>query len=242
MAEALNQEFRVYTPAAYRSMFQGKSALVVLDDVWTLDAIQPFLLNAGRSRLLYTTRMREIASSVGARNYDVSFLDDTQARKFLARWSGSDIMSMPEPFASLIIGECKGLALGLSMIGATLKNKPATDWARILRNVQNARLKDTGVRLANHAYRTLYASIAASVEELLPEDKVRYQKLAILLEDMPAPAALLQQIWGGPMDEVEDAMGRFVDLSLASRDAEASIRLHDFQLDFVRGEHMVHQP
>src|SRR5258707_12889499 len=32
-------------------------------------------------------------------------------------------------------------------------------------------------------------------------------------------------------------MGRFVDLSLASRDAESSIRLHDFQLDFVRGEH-----
>ena len=236
MAEALNQEFKIYTSAAYRSLFIGKSVLVVLDDVWTLDAIQPFLLNSGNSRLLYTTRVREIAASLGAKNHNVSLLDDIQARIFLARWSGCDSQSLP-PQAKEIIAECKGLVLGLAMIGATLRNKPATDWARILRNLKRSSLRATGVPLANYAYRTLYSSISASVEELSPEDKVRYLKLAILLEDMPAPAVLLQQIWGGGSDEVEAFMSHFVDVSLANFDAEGSIRLHDFQLDFVRGEH-----
>ena len=237
MALHLNREFKAYSEAAYRSLFRGKSVLVVLDDVWTLDAIEPFLLDSSSSRLLYTTRNREIAASLGAKNHDVDLLDDAQARRFLAQRSGWEPLPLPEPQATEILSECKGLVLGLAMIGAALKNKPASDWARIVRNLRKARLKDTGARVANYAYRTLWASIAASVEELSPEDRERYCRLAILLEDMPYPATLLQQIWGGEVDEVETAMNQLVDQSLASRDAEGSIRIHDFQLDFVRGEY-----
>jgi NB-ARC domain len=209
MAQALNREFEVYTPAAYRSLFVGKSVLVVLDDVWTLDDIQPFLLDSGNSRLLYTTRVREIAASLGAKSHDVSLLDDKQARIFLARWSGDDSRPLPEPQATEILAECKGLVLGLAMVGAALKDKRATDWARILGNLKNARLRDGGVRLANYAYRTLYSSIFASIEELSPGDKFRYSKLAILLDDMSAAAVLLQQIWGGDMDDVQAALLTF---------------------------------
>jgi len=237
MAQALDLEFKTYTPAAFRSLFIGKSVLVVLDDVWTLDAIEPFLLDEGKSRLLYTTRIREIAASLGARNYDVSLVDDGQASIFLARWSGRDSRPLPEPHSTEIIAECGGLVLGLAMIGAALKKKPAGDWARVLRNLKRARLKDSGVKLGNYPYHNLYSSISASIEELSPEDKGRYLKLAILLDDMPAPAVLLQQIWGGDTDDVEAVMCRLVDVSLANFDADRSIRLHDFQLDFVRAEH-----
>jgi WD40 repeat protein len=182
-------------------------------------------------------RVREIAASLGAKNHDVSLLDETQARIFLARWSGRESEPLPEPQAAEIIAGCKGLVLGLAMMGAALKNKSATDWARILRNLKSARLRDSGVKVGNYAYHTLYSSISASIEELSPEDKGRYFKLAVLLEDMPAPAVLLQQIWGGDRDEVEARMSRLVDVSLANFDAEGSIRLHDFQLDFIRGEH-----
>jgi WD40 repeat protein len=237
MALHLNRELKVYSPAAYRSLFSGKSILVVLDDVWTLDAIEPFLLDSGSSRLLYTTRNREIAASLVAKNHDVDLLDDAQARRFLAHRSGWEQSPLPEPQATDILFECKGLVLGLAMIGAALKNKPTPDWARIVRNLRKACLNETGARVANYAYRTLWASIAASVEELSPEDRKRYCRLAILLEDMPCPATLLQQIWGGDVDVVGAAMNRLVDQSLASRDPEGNIHIHDFQLDFVRGEY-----
>jgi hypothetical protein len=236
MAEHLNLEFKVYSQAVYRSMFKGKSVLVVLDDVWSLDFIESFRIDLGSSRLLYTTRIREIAPSLGAKNHDVGLLDDIQARQFLARWSGCEFSRLFEPQATEILGECKGLVLGLAMIGAALKNKPASDWARIVRNLRNSRLKDAGVPVANYAYRTLWASIAASIEELSRQDRDRYFRLAILLEDMSAPVALLQHIWSGDGDDVEAVMNRLVDLSLASRDASGGIRLHDLQLDYVRAQ------
>lgn len=132
MAMHLNQEFRVSSEAAYRSLFRGKSVLVVLDDVWTLDAIEPFLLDSGSSRLLYTTRNHEIAASLVAKNHDVGLLDDAHARRFLAHRSGWEQSPLPEPEATEILSECKGLVLGLAMIGASLKNKPASDWARVI--------------------------------------------------------------------------------------------------------------
>lgn len=236
MALHLNQEFRVYSRAAYRSLFRNKSILVVLDNVWTLDEIEPFLLDIGSSKLLYTTRNREIADSIGAKNHDVDLLSDLDARRFLAQRSNHPL-PLPEPAAKEIISQCKGLVLGLAMIGAALKNKPVSYWTRIVKNLRKARLKETGVRVANYAHHTLWASIAASVEQLSPEDRRRYCDIAILLEDMPCSAVLLRQMWGGEMDEAEAAMGRFVDMSLASRDADGSIRLHNFQLDFVRGEY-----
>jgi hypothetical protein len=194
MALLLNQEFKVYSQAAYRSLFKEKSVLVVLDDVWTLEDLQPFRLDSGNSRVLYTTRIRELASAFDAENHDVNLLDSSQARLFLARWSGLTPESLPEPHATAILSECRGLVLGLAMIGAALKKKPASAWTRIVRNLKNARLRETGARVPDYAYDNLYASIWASFEELSFEEKQLYRKLAILLEDMPAPPSLVQQI------------------------------------------------
>lgn len=236
MAEAQNREFKVYNQVAYRSLLKEKSILVVLDDIWTPEILTPFLPDRGASRLLYTSRNREIAAATGATNYDVNILSESQSRRCLARWSGYESKPIPEPEATQILAECKGLVLSLAMIGATLRDKPAKEWERISKNVKSARLKGSLIQPADYAYKTLYASIAASVKELAPEDRARYLLLAILLEDLPAPAVLLQQIWGGGMDEVEDFMSKLVGLSLATRDANDNIRLHDFQLDYLRGE------
>jgi WD40 repeat protein len=236
IAEHMNVEFKVYSQAAYRSLFINKSILVVLDDVWTLDLIQPFRLESGGSRLLYTTRNREIASSLGAKNYDISLLDDAQARLCLGRWSGREGLPLPEPQATEILRECRGLVLAVAMIGAALKGKRESDWERILLNLRKANLNGAGTRIADYVYPTLSASIAASVGELSPEDTERYFRLAILLEDMAAPAVLLQQIWGDELGDVETAMNRLVDLSLASRDAGGGIRIHDLQHDYVQAQ------
>jgi len=235
-AENLNLEFKTYSSASYRSMLKDRSVLVVLDDVWMREDIEPFLLDAGRSRLLYTTRKRDLSSSMNARKFDVASLDNMQARRFLAHYSGRELSTLPEPQADQILSECKGLALAIAMIGAALRargpDKSNSAWDRVLHGLSQARLNAAGSRFSS-----IVASIAASVDELLPEDRNRYFALAVLLEDMPATSALLQQIWGGDLYDVEDAMDRLVEFSLASRDAMGGILLHDLQLDFVRDQH-----
>jgi len=239
VAAALNQEFRNYSEAAYQSLFKGKAVLVVLDDVWTLDAVEPFCLGPGLSRLLYTSRNRELAGSLGADNYEVGVLQEAETRLFLARWSGRDPDGLPEPYGTEILAECKGLILGLAMIGAALKGQPDREWARTLASLKKPQpqLKRIGRRPGGYAYETLHASIGASVDVLDPSSKARYLQLAVLLEDMAAPEVLLQSIWGGRKEDVQGTTRLLVDRSLASRDADDSIRLHDFQLDFVRSEY-----
>jgi WD40 repeat protein len=237
LAQSLNQQFRVYNEATYQSLLSNKAVLVVLDDVWKLSDVEPFLLAPGRSRLLYTSRDQGLAGPLGADNHQVDVLDDAQARRFLSRWSGRENQPLPEPSASGILNQAKGLALALAMIGAVLRGKPNAEWANQLANLEKARLKQVGVRPANYRYESLYASIAVSVNALDDIDKARYLKLAVLLEDMPAPVPLLRCLWGGNEQDVQSTMLLLVDRSLAQREADGSIRLHDLQLDYVRGEH-----
>ena len=199
IAQALNQEFRVYTEATYRTLLRNKAVLVVLDDVWGLKDVEPFRLGPGRCRLLYTTRNRELAGPLESDNQEIGVLDDAQARRFLGRWSGHNDTPLPEPHASGILRACRGLALGLAMVGAALKNQPDREWARLLADLKNEKRRlRVGVRPAGYAgYETLHASIAVSVEALGPNAKARYLRLAVLLEDMSAPEVLLRALWGG---------------------------------------------
>lgn len=237
IATVLNKEFRTYTEAAYRSLLKDKAVLVVLDDVWTTEAVEPFLPGPGRSRLLYTSRDKSLAGPLNAAEQEVGILDEGQARRFLARWSGRDGVALPEPYATEILAECKGLVLGLAMIGAALKGQAESEWADTLVDLRKARLKAIGTRPGRYTYQSLHASIAVGVDALDPEARSRYLSLAILLEDMSVPETFLRALWGGEDREVRRVVRHFVDRSLASRDAKGSIRLHDFQLDYIRGEH-----
>jgi hypothetical protein len=131
---------------------------------------------SGHSRLLYTSRDKGFAGSLGAKNYEVGFLDPEQARTFLARWSGFEKRPLPEPYASEILAECKGLVLGLAMVGATLRAQPEQEWADMVVGLKKARLKEIGIRPGGYAYQTLHASIAVSVNALDRENKTRYPR------------------------------------------------------------------
>jgi len=237
VAMALNQDFRAYTEAAYRSALKNKAVLVVLDDVWDTESVEPFRLDSGQSRLLYTSRNKSIAGPLNAVEHEVGILDEAQAHRFLRRWSGRDSVAPPEPYATEILAECKGLVLGLAMIGAALKGQPDSEWADTVADLKNAQLKEVGARPGGYAYQTLHASIAVGVDALDPEARSRYLDLAVLLEDMPAPEVLLRALWGVEEREARRVARLYVDRSLARRDARGNIRLHDFQLDYIRGEH-----
>ena len=57
VAAHLNVRLTNPSTTAYRDLFAGLAVLVVLDDVWTVDQVQPFRLEAGRSR--YVVHVKE---------------------------------------------------------------------------------------------------------------------------------------------------------------------------------------
>jgi hypothetical protein len=89
----------------YRTTIAKKAALVIIDDIWSKAALDPFLAESRRSRFLFTTRDAAIAHHSDAREYKVDLLDDAQSRELLARSAGVAVGDLPAAAAD-IIQEC----------------------------------------------------------------------------------------------------------------------------------------
>src|SRR5947209_4272181 len=85
VARALGDDLSGYdNPLAcenrYRTILREKAALVVVDDVWNLEHLQPLLVDAPRSRFLFTTRDTGIARAVTDRRFSANLLSESEAR------------------------------------------------------------------------------------------------------------------------------------------------------------------
>jgi WD40 repeat protein len=220
----------------YRNALRDKAALIVLDDVWSADHIEPFRTESPRSRLLVTTRDAGIAPTFGARAFTANLPAEGEGREMLARWAGLEVEALP-PQAKEALGECGNLPLALAMIGAQLKGKPAGYWDIVLGDLRRADLAKIKARFPE-PHTTLFRAIEVSVDALEGTAKERYLRLAVLLEDMAAAPAVQQTLWNVDEGEALETAERFVGLSLAQRDEPSGgIRLHDLQLDYVRAQY-----
>jgi WD40 repeat protein len=204
-----------------RKTLQDKAALVVLDNVWDARKALPFITEALRSRVLITTRQQEVVKATAAQEFSLDVPERDQARALLAKWSGRAVEDLP-PEAAEIIEECGRLPLAVAMAGAMARGSPDA-WGRVLGRLREADL-----------HPTLLSVIQASAEWLKPEHRLRYLDFAVFPADTPVPQSALQTLWNAHPDEVAEVVEAWVGASLANRDADGRITLHDSQMDYVR--------
>jgi WD40 repeat protein len=219
----------------YRTLMAQKAALVIVDDVWRTEDIEPFIAESPRSRLLFTTRDGSIARAVGADEQGLNVLGTGKARELLARWAGMPVAALRNS-TDEVIRECGGLPLALSMIGALLRGKPPSYWPHVLGLLRQTSLDKISAP-AGYAHRTLMRAIQVSVEALDQRARERYLSLAVLLEDMAVHPAIQQVLWNADELDWLETAEQFVGLSLAQREEGGSIRLHDLQLDYIRAQY-----
>jgi len=73
---------------ALREALEGRPALLVVDDAWTIDAAAAFSVTAPPARLLITTRNNEVLVGLEAEEHKVDVLSPSDALKMLAEWVG----------------------------------------------------------------------------------------------------------------------------------------------------------
>jgi WD40 repeat protein len=239
VARALGDDLSNYdNPLAcehrYRTILREKAALIVVDDIWNLEHLKPLLVDAPRSRFLFTTRDTGIAKAITHRRYSANLLNHDEARLLLSRWSGADPLPLE---ADQIIRECGDLAAAISQIGATLSDVSPAEWRDTLQALQHADITAIEDRLPP-GQQSFFKSLEVSFKALPEAMQTRYLKLAVLLEDVPAPLAVLQTLWQSREAEARQIARYLVDRSLAfwkdTADPARGIRLHDLQLDYVR--------
>src|ERR1019366_3871180 len=132
VAKALGDDLSGYDSALacehqYRTTIASKAALIVVDDVWSKDDIEPLMAESPRSRFLFTTRDASIGRFVSAHEHRADLLDVAQSRQLLASWARVPIAELPTAGDELI-AECGRLPLALSVVGAMLRGAPDKFW------------------------------------------------------------------------------------------------------------------
>jgi hypothetical protein len=218
------------------SALADKACLVILDDVWDARHAEAFPLRASPSaRYLLTTRDAEVLQTLNAQAFSLDVLSPEQALALLADWAGQPVDSLPAE-ARAVARECGYLPLALAMVGAFVRQNPES-WARALHRLQTADLEKLRRLFPGYEHPTLLAALEVSVEALPQDARARYLDLAVFPEEATIPLPVLQAFWG-PLgldeDDVADLAETFVNRSLARRDEEGRLRLHDLQHDYLR--------
>lgn len=228
--------------ASLTKKLSDKVCLIVLDDIWKVPHITPFINALGpRCRLLITTRNEDIATSLKAQECKIEVLSETAALELMANWCEQKTNSLP-PETAKVADECGYLPLALSMCGAMAKS--GTAWSDILEALQEADLDFIENPLPNYPELKLGKAFKVSIDFLSSEDPdavKRYQELAIFPPDEFVPEATLATLWAhtGYLKERNSRklLTKLKDRALLRLDGETPYRLmslHDLQLDYLK--------
>jgi WD40 repeat protein len=215
---------------------EDKNCLIVIDDVWELEHLAPFLRGASSCTRLITTRHFEIAAE--AARVEVDEMTPAEAVQLLT--ARVDV-------GSSNLRACRDLTRRLGEWPLLLELANASLRQRIERgdSVSGAlqyvsqKLEQQGVtafdqRNAQARSRALTRTLELSLNQLEAPERVRYDLLAIFPEDLNVPVRQATLVWGCSEFEAVELLQRFDDRSLLKLDLHsATFYVHDVMRAYV---------
>jgi WD40 repeat protein len=218
-------------------LLDGRACLVVLDDVWDMEALDAFDCLSSSGRLLVTTRDVDIARQGGS-YLEITQLAFGQSLELLARWINIKQSQLP-PRADELCMEVNHLALGVATVGALVAAGGGgaqwdTAWADVLTRLQAADLDKVGHKFSNYEHRTLLRAIDVSLDTLDDEQRRRYHELAVFSGVAEVPRSAVEALWmpkGCTSTDTGELLRLLASRSLLRVSDGQHIGLHDLQYD-----------
>lgn len=223
-------------------VLESQSALVVLDDAWHVEQIEPIIDALGAScRLLVTSRLGELSTATGAPAIELGVLSPEAAMQHLADWTGVEPGALPAE-ADEVAKECGHLPFALALNGAM--HQMGVAWPDLLDALRNAEIDYAEQRFKGYAYPTVLKSIQVSMDVLDAADAdagARLRELAAFHANGGIPESAVAVLWG----HTAGLARRHVSKTLAQLAGKALIRLggeqgtsrrvliHDLQRDYL---------
>ncbi|XP_047179573.1 disease resistance protein RPP13-like [Vigna umbellata] len=237
-----------------RSCLERKRYLVIVDDLWKRqdwDEVQDaFPDNNGGSRILITSRLKEVALHAGddVPHY-LQFLNNEESWELFRRkvFRGEDYPSDLEPLGKQMVQSCRGLPLSIIVLAGLLANKEKSrrEWSKVVGHVNwyltqdETQVKDIVLKL--------------SYDNLPRRLKPCFLYLGLFPEDFEIPVTPLLQKWVAegfiqdtgnrdPDDVAEDYLYELIDRSLvqiARLESNADVKIcqvHDLLRDLCISE------
>jgi hypothetical protein len=176
--------------------FEGRRALLVVDDVWTSEQVEPFLIGGDRVVRLFTTRQHGLLP-VGAALVRVDQMTEVEAHQLLT--AGVPEMP-PTPVAEALRVTGRWPVL-LALVRGAIRDAldgggdPAAELVDVVAALESEGI--TALDAANDGRRS--AAVAATVEismsRLAPDERERYRELAVFAEDVEIPGSVVARLW-----------------------------------------------
>ena len=212
---------------------EHKRCLIVIDDVWDVGHLRPFLRGGPQCARLVTTRQARVAAE--CEDVSVDEMTSQEATALL----GARIDPAPtdlQPFRKLAhrLGEWP-LLLKLANAALRARLDRGDTLERAVRYVERA-LDKHGVTAFDRERPAdrgdaVASTIAVSLDLLDEADRTRCAELAIFPEDIAVPVAALEELWGLDDLDAEEVLSRLHDASMIEFDLGAGVvRVHDIML------------
>lgn len=223
---------------ALAAQMDGKRCLLVLDNVWNLDDLEPFLQGGDQCARLITTRKDPIALAKGAVRVPVDEMEPNEAAALLTLRLEPQPADMA-PYRDLAV-RLGRMPLLLDLAGAWLYSdqQNAIPPAQSLADL-NERLDVQGIvaiHQQNEAERdsALTATLATSLKHLAVDEKERFAQLGIFARDIDIPLSAVEVLWGLSRIDTRDLYRKLNNLSLFRLNSESgTIRLHSVVSDYL---------
>lgn len=215
---------------ALAEKLEHKRCLVVVDDVWDVAHLRPFLRGGPACARLVTTRQARVADE-GSRIAVDEMTAAEAVAVLVARLPEAPADVEPLRRLSQRLGEWPLL---LRLAGAALRQRldRGDSLEGALRYVDRA-LDKRGFYAFDRERplersEAVASTLAVSLDLLVPADRARCAELAVFPEDVAIPCAALGELWGLDELDVEETLARLDDASLLEFDLGTGVvRLHD---------------
>jgi len=217
--------------AMFRDRMHDRNALILLDNAADEAQVRD-LIPAGPACLVLITSRRVLAGLDGANLWSLDAFSPGEALELLARVVGADRVAAEPDAAAEIVAQCRHLPLGVALVAARLRSRPA--WS----------LADLGERLEDHT--RLLAELATGGRGIAAAFALSYQNLTVGQQrmfrflglhpgadfDAGAAAALA----GSDQREAERLLEDLLDANLLQQRAVGRYTLHDLLRAYARDQ------
>lgn len=234
-----------------RQLLSDKELLIVIDDVWNAENLQPFLEGGSRCSRLISTRNLDIIPK-NAKKVHVDAMTKEEATKLLGSGLSKDDSKDDNYYLQLyrlatILGEWPLL---LKLVNRAIYHRVTNGGQSLQQAIEysSKALEKKGLtffdnRDAASREQAVAKTLSVGIDLLDENERERYTELAVFVEDIDIPLSTLHKLWSktGGLDEfdTEDLCGRLERLSLIySFDLNSkTIRLHDVIRKYLLGQH-----
>ncbi|OCY12577.1 MAG: hypothetical protein BEV12_02090 [Microcystis aeruginosa CACIAM 03] len=225
-----------------RTLLADKKALLVVDDLWNVEDIDPFRVAVNQCKLLVTTREVPVK---GAIRYDLDVMTESQSLALLTGYLKHELNLADQKQAKILAKIVGYLPLALELTAAQIED--GIPWAELIEDLRaeiaNLEILDRleAGDTANEEKRKHYSLIACfnlSLKRLNGQRLRQFSWLGVLPDDVTITEKMAATLWDCQVREARQTLrylrGKALLLTGVSSELLTSYRVHDLLHDLAR--------